>query len=875
MRVFEIAKELKLDTKEVVSILQGMGLPVSSHLSSLNEKQTEEAYKMLRGRKQPEASKKPARKKTVKKEEPAISPKEEKDADEATDVKKRLEEKRVSGTVIRRRKKTEPPEPKVKKETAAEKAEKPVEKIIEKEKPSRIEPAREVQEKEQETEPVEVSDKKPVAKEDKENKRKEKEKGKDAAAKVIAHIDITPQKKEKQDLEEKPGKQELVKVKEEEEPAKPKKLFTKLKDKQKKGKIKWQDDIDEKDNDGVLPTHAVKKVRYKLKDKGRQAGDKRHLQIKKPKEPEKTLPRLEKRRIKIHESITVAELAKRMGIKATEIIRKLIDLGVMATINQVLDYDTASLVASDYSYEVELVPIEEELIFEDQPEEQESDLKSRDPVVTVMGHVDHGKTSLLDTIRETRVVDGEKGGITQHIGAYRVSAGNGNIAFVDTPGHQAFTAMRARGAKVTDIVVLVVAAEEGVKPQTIEAINHAKAANVPIIVAINKIDKPEANPDKVKQELSSYGLISEEWGGENLFVPVSAKQKLGIDKLLEAIMLQAEMLELKANPDKPAKGTIIEARLDKSRGPVATVLVQEGTIRVGDSFVSRRNFGKVKALIDDTGGIIKQAGPSTPVEVLGYSGVPEAGDVFVVVDERKARQTSDYWQQKRRGEDLRKDARISLENFLSTAGKQEVKELRIIIKADVQGSVEVLKRSLEELGNDEIKVQILHASVGAVSLNDIMLASASNAIIIGFGVKAEPKVNEEAESEKVDVRLYSIIYEVIDDVKKAMTGMLSPKLVEKVSGRAEVRDVFNISKYGTVAGCFVLDGKIIMGYNARVLRNSEVVHEGAVTSLKRFKDDAKEVMAGQECGIFLGSFKEFEKGDVIESFIVEELKRTL
>jgi len=421
----------------------------------------------------------------------------------------------------------------------------------------------------------------------------------------------------------------------------------------------------------------------------------------------------------------------------------------------------------------------------------------------------------------------------------------------------------------------VVAAEEGAMPQTIEAINHARAARVPIIVAVNKIDKPEANPEKIRQELSQHGLLSEEWGGDVLFVDISAKKRINIDKLLESVLLQAEMLELKANPNKPAKGTIVEARLDRGRGPIATVLVQEGTLRAGDSFVSRHNFGKVRALIDDHGKSIKEAGPSTPVEILGFASVPEAGDVFVVVDERKARQTSTYWQQKKRDEDLRKDAKVSLETFLKSAGEADVKELRLILKADVQGSVEAVKQSLENLNTEKVKVNVLHYSVGAISLNDVMLASASNAIIIGFGVKTEPKVHETAESEGIDIRLYTIIYEIIDEVRKAMVGLLAPKYVERLSGRAEIRQVFDISKYGRVAGCFVVEGKVVKGSKARVLRNVETVYEGEITSLKRFKDDAREVLSGQDCGIFLGTFKEFEAGDIIESFSLEQVEQTL
>jgi translation initiation factor IF-2 len=448
----------------------------------------------------------------------------------------------------------------------------------------------------------------------------------------------------------------------------------------------------------------------------------------------------------------------------------------------------------------------------------------------------------------------------------------GAIVFIDTPGHEAFTAMRARGAQVTDIVVLVVAAEEGAKPQTIEAINHAKAAQVPIIVAINKIDKPEANPERVKQALSEHGLVAEEWGGDTIFAEISAKKRIGIEKLLELILLQAEMMELKANPAKPAKGTIVEAKVDRGRGPIATILVQEGTLRIGDSFVSKNEFGKVRAMLDDKGKIIEEAGPATPVEVLGFTGVPHAGDIFLAVDEdKKARQAGLYWQQKQREDSLQKDARISLESFYSSLSQGATKELNIIIKADVQGSLEALNKALTDLNTEAVKVNIIHASVGSISLSDVMLASASNAIIIGFGVKTEPKVTEEAEQAQIDIRLYGIIYEVIEDVEKAMVGMLAPTIVEKITGSADVKQVFTISKLGTVAGSVVTEGKIIKGCLGRLMRNQKVIYEAPITSLKRYKDEAREVLSGQECGIFFGEPKDIQPGDSIECIIQEEV----
>jgi len=630
------------------------------------------------------------------------------------------------------------------------------------------------------------------------------------------------------------------------------------------------------------PEHLPRKVREvigvkrkKLQVVPASAFQKKHLAVVEARKPEITVPRAIKRKIRLQEGISVGELARRMGIKVSEVMKKLMGLGLMVTINQLLDMDTATLVAHEFGYEIEQVAIEEEKIFETL-EDKTEDLQHRCPIVTVMGHVDHGKTSLLDAIKETNVAEAEKGGITQHIGAYKVSTPGGEVVFIDTPGHEAFTAMRARGAQVTDIVVLVVAAEEGAKPQTIEAINHAKAAEVPILVAINKIDKPEANPERVKQALSEYGLVPEEWGGETLYVELSAKKRIGIEKLLESILLQAEIMELKANPGKAAKGIIIEAKVDRGRGPLATVLVQEGTLRMGDSFVSKFNFGKVRALIDDKGKILQEAGPATPVEVLGFSGVPNAGDIFLVVDEeKKARQASLYWQQKQREETLQKDARVSLESFYSTMKEGVAKELNLVIKTDVQGSAEALRKALTDLNTDAVKVAILHTSVGSISLSDVMLASASNAIIIGFNVKTEPKVMEEAEETGVSIRLYGIIYEVIADVEKAMAGMLAPTIIDRLNGKAEIRQVFTVTKVGTIAGCVVSEGKIIKGSLGRLVRNQKVVYEGTITSLKRFKEEAREVLAGQECGIFFGDPKDVQPGDVIECITQEEVATKL
>jgi translation initiation factor IF-2 len=594
------------------------------------------------------------------------------------------------------------------------------------------------------------------------------------------------------------------------------------------------------------------------------------------KKTEITVPKAIKRVIKISDAIQVGELAKRMGVKVGEVIKKMFSLGIMATINQAIDIDAATLVASDFGYEVERVGMElvEEML-EEAPAAEEIKVL-RPPVITVMGHVDHGKTSLLDAIRQTDVAAGEAGGITQHIGAYHVKLEKGDLVFLDTPGHEAFTAMRARGAQVTDFVILVVAADDGVMPQTIEAINHAKAANVPIIVAVNKIDKPGANPDRVRQSLADHGLLPENWGGDTIFVNVSAKQRMGIKELLEMILLQAEVMELKANPDKLAKGTIIEAKLDKGRGPVATVLVQEGTLKVGDPFVAGGHWGRVRAMVDDKGMKVQNAGPSIPVEVLGLPGVPHAGEKFVAVsDEKKAKEIGAYRQMKQREAELSKTSKVSLEELYSKIKEGEVKELGIIIKADVHGSVEALTESLQKLSTDAIKLKVIHGSVGAITETDVMLASASNAIIIGFHVRPDAKVQGLAEAEGVDIRLYSIIYEVVEDVKKAMEGLLEPTIREVVLGRAEIRQVFSVPKVGNVAGCFVTDGKITRAARVRLIRDGVVVHDGKMLSLRRFKDDVKEVQSGYECGIGIENYNDIKTGDVIEAYVQEKVAAKL
>jgi translation initiation factor IF-2 len=550
----------------------------------------------------------------------------------------------------------------------------------------------------------------------------------------------------------------------------------------------------------------------------------------------------------------------------------------MATINQTIDFETASLVASDFDFTVENVAFDAESVIEEaHVATEEGEAKEpRPPVVTVMGHVDHGKTSLLDAIRQANVAAGEAGGITQHIGAYTVSWNGRRITFIDTPGHEAFTAMRARGAKVTDIVILVVAADDGVMPQTVEAIHHARAAEVPIVVAINKIDLPDADPERVKRELADHGVVAEEWGGDVTMVPVSAKTKQGLPELLEMILLQADVLDLRANPNKLARGVILEAKLERGRGPVATVLVQEGTLRVGDPFVCGTLSGRVRAMMDENGARVAEAGPSTPVEILGFQGVPEAGDLFTAMaDEATAKQVAAARLEKKRQAQLTATSKISLEDLYQRIKAGEAKELRVIVKADVQGSVEALQEALGRLSTEEVKLTILHASVGGVSESDVLLASASDAVVVGFNVRPEAKAAETAEREGVEIRLYSVIYEVLNDMRAALEGMLAPTLRERILGRAEVRQTFAISGVGTVAGSFVTEGKVVRAARVRLVRDNVVVYEGRIASLRRFKEDVREVAAGYECGIGLENYSDVKPGDVIEAFEVEEVARRL
>ena len=639
---------------------------------------------------------------------------------------------------------------------------------------------------------------------------------------------------------------------------------------------KYNEKYDRIASERVKSEHNNSSNKQKINQKSQQRGRKG---AKRETEAERLRRIAEERKAKpltvsIPDEITVGELASRLKATAAEVIKKLMLLGVMASINDVIDFDTASLVAMEFHAKIEkeqTVSIEEMII--DSHEDKEEDLVPRAPVVVVMGHVDHGKTSLLDAIRHADVTSTEAGGITQHIGAYRISIKGSDITFLDTPGHEAFTTMRARGAQVTDIAILVVAADDGIKPQTVEAINHAKAAQVSIIVAINKMDKEGANPEKVLQQLTEYGIVPEEWGGDVPCLRVSAKKKEGIDELLEMVLLVAEVKELKANPNRAAKGTVIEARLDKGRGPIATILVQNGTLNTGDTIVAGTAFGRVRAMTNDKGEKIKKAGPSVPVEITGLDTVPTGGDtVNAVSNEKLAKQLVEQRRTIKKEEIFNSQNKVTLDNLFDQMQLGDVKELKIIVKGDVQGSVEAVKQSLEKISNNEVRVHVIHGAVGAVNESDVMLANASNAIIVGFNVRPEPAAQESAEREGVDIRLYRVIYECIEEITSAMKGMLAPKIREVDLGRAECRETYKISSIGTIAGCHVLSGKITRNSKIRVVRDGIIVCESEIASLKRFKDDVKEVMQGYECGIGLVNFNDIKLGDIFEAFVMEEYR---
>lgn len=860
VRVYELAKELNMESKVLVEKLKAGGLNIKNYMSTLDEESAGKARDIVHG--------------------------------VTSEV---IEEKRIKPTVIRRRKKVVKMEAEKEEEAAepeAKKAEEvPVVETAE-EVPSPVAeevlPEVEEGEKEKKTPEAEAKAEAPVPAEEAKPKakpRKAKKKAKEQPAKIIKMPEEGPLRevlaKEKKEKEQaKKPKAEMPPVEEEIVAAAPE-------EEKKEKPVKKKRDKKRAEKKEIEPTPRLRHRKLEVFEradlyedrrprlKERKAAKKSKESAKRQKQTEITVPKAIKRRLKVPNEVTVAELARAMGVKSVELLKRLMVLGVATSINRSVDFETASLVADEFGYELELDYFEMERLIgevEDRPE----DLKPRPPVVTIMGHVDHGKTSLLDYIRQSNIIGGESGGITQHIGAYYVEKEGGDIVFLDTPGHEAFTAMRARGAKVTDIIVLVVAADDGVMPQTKEAVNHARAANIPIIVAINKIDKPNANPDKVMRELAELELAPEEWGGDTIFGKISAKTGEGVDELLELILLQAEMLELKANPDKAARGIIVEAKLDKSKGSVATVLIKEGTLKQGDHFICGDNYGRIRAMLNNRGKKMISAGPSVPVEIYGISGVPMAGDELIVVkDEKSARQVAAHRQTQMREKGRASSGIGSLADLYEKIKEGKIKELNLILKADVQGSLEALSDSLVKLSTEDVKLKLIHSSTGAITESDIMLASASGAIVIGFRVRANPRVVQIAERENVDIRYYDVIYNLIEDIRKAMAGLLEPVYKENIIGRADIKEIFNVPKVGTVAGCYVTDGHIERNAKVRLLRDEVVVFDGKMASLKRFKGDVKEVQSGYECGIGLEDFQDIKPGDVFEVYKMEEVQAEL
>ena len=848
VRVYELAKELNVNSSELVEKLKAAGLPINNYMSALDRDDVARARDYLSGA-----------------------------------TSEIFEEKRIKPTIIRRRKKVVPkvPEQIKEEEPIIEEVVKPsLEETVavpEEEVPGVLEEKgeEEKEEKEVEEEAKELGVKpaldQQVRKVEPKIEKKKKPRPKTIPAKIIKLAEVQPPQPEIQEPiaetplvgivlpSEEEGKKEKrigKRGKEEREELTPKREYRRRR----------REVFERKDLYGDREGGFAGKAKLKTKAK---------LDRKKFKQTEITVPKAIKRRIKVPNVISVAELAKRVGVKGGELIKKLMEIDIKVTLNQTIDFDSAALVAGEFGYELELSSFEEEDILA-QEQDRPEDLSARPPVITIMGHVDHGKTSLLDYIRKSKIIDSEAGGITQHIGAYYVGTPHGDVVFLDTPGHEAFTAMRARGAQVTDLIVLVVAADDGVKEQTTEAIDHAKAANIPIIAAVNKMDKQNADPEKVRRELSKYGLLAEEWGGDTIFSYVSAKTGKGLDELLESILLQSEILELKANYKKKARGAIIEARLDKNRGPIATVLIRNGTLKQGDFFVCGESHGRVRAMLNDRGQKMKSASPSMPVEIYGISGVPMAGDDFVVVgDEKKAKLISEHRRTNARSETAAKQGPLSLDSLFDRIKEGKVKELNIIVKADVQGSLEALVDSLTKLSTEEVKLKVIHGATGAVTESDVMLASASEAIIICFNVRATPTVSSLGEEERVDIRFYDVIYKVIEDIKSAMVGLLEPVYTENTIGRADVKEIFHISKLGTVAGCYVTDGKIERNAKVRLLRDEVVIFDGQIGSLKRFKDDVKEVSSGLECGVGIEGYNDIKPGDVLEVYVIEETEAEL
>jgi translation initiation factor IF-2 len=828
IKVADLAVELNLPVEELILKLKDSGFSIKSAQSLLSEEEVERIKEMFKPKKEFIV---------IKKEEVNV-------AQEQPKKRKLIIKKKVQPT--------EEVQPKPEEKLITEEAKVEGEKVE-----VEIEEAKEIKEKEKkETEKPEEPSAKRVVTEFK--PRRERYRKREEKPEITPPPQPIPEKLEKEE------KKKKEKIKAEEK--KPKKKPSALK-KEREVKEEIEDFFFEEE-----PTELFEE-RPEEKEKPRIPA-KKEKPTKEPSRPS-TLPPKE-RKIKVYETIQVGELAKLMGVKVGELLKKALMMGLPLTINQSIDADTAAILADEFGFKVEKAPVEEELLLQYVPPKEE-ELKPRPPVVTVMGHVDHGKTTLLDAIRKTDVASREAGGITQHIGAYKVTLEDGRqITFIDTPGHEAFTTMRARGAQVTDIVILVVAADDGVMEQTKEAIEHARAAGVPIVVAINKVDKPNANPERVKSQLAELGLVPEEWGGDTLMANISARNRIGIEELLELVLLQAEMLDLKAAYDRPARGRVVESRLDKGKGPVATVLIQEGTLREGDVFVSGQTFGRVRAMLDSLGQRVKEATPSTPVEILGFEDLPQAGDDFILVeDEEKARKVAEYRQRKAREAEAAKQTKISLEKLFEKLKEGELKDLKIVLKADTQGTLEALDASLQKLSTDKVKVTIIRKGIGAITESDVMLASASEAIVIGFNVKPTSQAKETAKQEGVDIRFYDVIYHLLEDIKKAMEGLLEPVYEEVITGVAEVRATFKVPKVGIVAGCYVKEGVISRNNKVRVIRDGVVVFTGGIASLKRFKEDVKEVQAGYECGLKIENFNDVKVGDIIEAFEVRKVEQKL
>lgn len=916
VRVYELAKELNIESKELVERLKSGGMAIKNYMSTLDDADIRKAKEIIRGNVSEVIEEKRIRRNVIRRRKKVVNIPEEKSGvkTEEEDIVSQVKEPEEREPAAEKEEVSLAGEDRasdsagtpevsqaedVRDDTAPEESLESEETETEEEIPEE-ETGLESEEEESEAQEEEASDDAGEAREKREvreektrtksDTKKSKKKLKDRPARIIKRAEEGPLKellaKEKKEpvAEEAPAADKKAAVQE----PKPAAAATPEDDEARKAARKKRDkkkgDKSKKEADSAIRIrHRKLEVferadlyedrRPRLKDK--KTGKKTKDGVKRLKQTEITTPKAIKRRLKVPENVTVSDLAKAMGVKGTELIKILIRMGVMGNINMSIDFETASLVADDFGYELELDQFEMEVML-DEDNDKPEDLKPRPPVVTIMGHVDHGKTSLLDYIRQSNIIGGESGGITQHIGAYYVETKGGDIVFLDTPGHEAFTAMRARGAKVTDIIILVVAADDGVMPQTREAVNHARAANIPIIVAINKIDKTGANPDKVTRELAELDLTPEDWGGETIFGKISAKTGEGVDELMELILLQAEMLELKSNPDKPAKGTIIEAQLDKSKGSVATVLIKEGTLRQGDQFICGENYGRVRAMLNNRGKKMKDATPSVPVEIYGISGVPRAGDEFYVVkDEKTARQIVAHRQAKIKEKERGKSDIVNLNDLYNKIKEGSIKELNIIIKADVQGSLEALSESLHKLATEEVKIRIIHSSTGAITESDVMLASASEAIIIGFRVRTNQRVVQIAERENIDVRYYDVIYNLIEDIKNAMAGLLEPIYKENVVGHVDIKKIFSVPKIGKIAGCYVTDGIVERNAKIRLLRDNVVIFDGNISSLKHLQSDVREVKSGYECGIGLESFQDIKPGDVLEAYKVEEIQAEL